>query len=97
VLFKNVSRSMTHQLVRHRLASYSQESLRYASKKGSLKFIDIPHEKVDTINFESLYCRLLDCGWSKEDARMILPIGTLTNINYYRKLQGMASYFCVKM
>lgn len=29
VLFANVSRVFTHELVRHRLASYSQESLRY--------------------------------------------------------------------
>jgi len=36
VLFLNISRGFTHELVRHRLASYSQESTRYVdyTKKG---------------------------------------------------------------
>ena len=33
VEFNNVSRGMTHELVRHRLASYTQESTRYVDEK----------------------------------------------------------------
>jgi thymidylate synthase (FAD) len=36
---ENVSRTLTHQLVRKRLASYAQESMRYASQGGTYKII----------------------------------------------------------
>ena len=39
---EGVSRSLTHQLVRHRLASYSQKSQRYV-KEGQFEFVT-PHE-----------------------------------------------------
>lgn len=53
VRFSNVSRGFTHELVRHRLASYSQESTRYVDyakdsreadlDKFQIKFIVPPH------------------------------------------------------
>ena len=42
VEFYNVSISFTHQLVRHRLASYTQQSTRYVDKRDSFKFIIPP-------------------------------------------------------
>lgn len=41
-----VSRSLTHQLVRHRIASYSQKSQRYVSE-GQFEYIIPPHIKND--------------------------------------------------
>lgn len=43
VEFNNVSRGFTHELVRHRLASYTQESTRYVDKKEFL--VVIPPDK----------------------------------------------------
>jgi thymidylate synthase (FAD) len=37
---ENVSRTLTHQLVRKRLASYAQESMRYTSQGGTYKIIE---------------------------------------------------------
>lgn len=39
-----VDRGVTHEIVRHRLASYSQESTRYCNYKGGLGVIMVPWE-----------------------------------------------------
>lgn len=44
---EGVSRSLTHQLVRHRLASYSQQSQRYVNLEKGFKYI-VPSEIEDT-------------------------------------------------
>ncbi|MCP6717986.1 MAG: FAD-dependent thymidylate synthase [Patescibacteria group bacterium] len=106
VQFNNVSRGFTHELVRHRLCAFSQESTRYVdySKKGEgvdlkkfqVKFVVPPHknenEKVkledgkemsmtDMFNeCENFYRSLRKAGWSPQDARQILPIGTKSQI-----------------
>lgn len=79
------SRACTHQLVRHRLASYSQYSQRYA--------VDKPKEPVYPKTLEgnpevkelvekshNLYNKLVTDGVPMEDARYILPEGTSTAI-----------------
>jgi thymidylate synthase (FAD) len=43
---ENVSRTLTHQLVRKRLASYAQESMRYTSQGGEYKII-LPKSLMD--------------------------------------------------
>lgn len=53
VIFSNVSRGFTHEMVRHRLVSYSQESTRYVDYAGGkldleeaeLTFIMPPHQE----------------------------------------------------
>lgn len=94
VQFNNCSRGMTHELVRHRLASFSQESTRYVDE-SDLHFVMPPkkdmHVKLDgegfwitptemVQNIESYYKLLLASGWPKEDARQFLPIGTTSRI-----------------
>ena len=49
---EGVSRSCTHQLVRHRLASYSQKSQRYVSEKG-FEYVTPPEIAADA---EALAC-----------------------------------------
>jgi thymidylate synthase (FAD) len=76
------SRSFTHQLVRHRLASFCQQSQRYVSEK-EFKFIipkkikDNPQAKeifISTIlACQEGYATLLEMGIPKEDARYLLP------------------------
>lgn len=67
---EGISRACSHQLVRHRIASYSQQSQRYVSKKSGFDFIIPPLIKKDRILkkifIESMkkshenYCKLLD-------------------------------------
>ena len=77
-----VSRSLTHQLVRHRIASYSQQSQRYV-KLENFKFVTPPlikkDEKAVKIYEKTMkeitasYKTLADMGISVEDARYVLP------------------------
>ena len=86
-----VSGTMTHQLVRHRLASYTQQSQRVVNE-GDLKKYSIPpsiqnsditsqkvYESVMTKAFE-VYDILLSRGINKEDARFVLPNACQTQI-----------------
>ena len=80
---KGVSRALTHQLVRHRLASYAQESQRYVKVTDDHSYV-IPPEIADRPEARQRYfeaveeCRscyhdLMSMGIRKEDARFILP------------------------
>ena len=82
-------RAMSHQLVRHRLGAYSQESQRYCNygKKG-LRVIqppsisgalgDIWKECIES-HYE-IYLNLLEQGIPPEDARSVLPNATATQV-----------------
>ena len=83
-------RSTSHQWVRHRIASYSQESQRYCNygkdKFEGVSFI-IPYDLKDIYNFkcyllmaEKEYLRMIDNGTPPEIARSILPNCTKTEI-----------------
>ena len=77
-----ISRAATHQLVRHRLCSFSQKSQRYV-KEREAAFIVPPRIKANpeaVSIFEhcvsasrDIYNRLIDMGIPKEDARFVLP------------------------
>ncbi len=77
-----VSRSCTHQLVRHRLASFSQQSQRYVDEK-EYRYITPPsierHGEASRIYNEFMeesrrvYGILRTMGILKEDARFVLP------------------------
>jgi thymidylate synthase (FAD) len=82
-----ISRVTSHQLVRHRIASYTQQSQRFVSLK-KLDYVTPAtisakpelesryHEMVKQAH--RLYCDMLDGGVPAEDARYVLPsaIGT---------------------
>jgi len=77
-----ISRACTHQLVRHRLASYSQQSQRYVNEK---QFSIVEPESVASKPeaheiFEKTveacreaYLKLQEIGIKNEDARFLLP------------------------
>jgi thymidylate synthase (FAD) len=85
------SRACSHQLVRHRIAAYSQESQRYCDY-GRLGFqIIVPPsiEKDPVLNTAFidecrhtyvLYCKLRDFGIPPEDARFLLPNACKTEV-----------------
>lgn len=88
---EGVSRSCTHQLVRHRLASYSQQSMRYVNLSEldyndfvtpkTIKENDAEEEYKELLESTiSTYKKLLEKGVPKEDARFVLPIASPTNI-----------------
>jgi len=86
---KNVSRALTHQLVRHRLASYTQKSQRYVDE-SNFEFIIPPSIKKndDALKIYSefmkkvkkVYKELRKKDILKEDARYVLPNATVTEI-----------------
>ena len=81
----NGTRSFTHQIVRHRTLSFSQESQRYCNYTSN-KFdksirVIMPEFEEDKFNdvrdsllkIEDLYFRLVESGIKPEDARQVLP------------------------
>ena len=84
-----ISRACSHQLVRHRLASYSQESQRYVDMSNP-ELITPPtiakNLEASAVweglmeNIQSAYRDLRDAGVRKEDARFVLPNATATRI-----------------
>ena len=79
----NVSRACTHQLVRHRLMSFSQKSQRYVQEKGQFDYIipptidKKPELKEKFISFmeeiSDKYQEFVEAGIPAEDARFVLP------------------------
>ncbi|NPV09732.1 MAG: FAD-dependent thymidylate synthase [Anaerolineae bacterium] len=84
-----ISRACSHQLVRHRIASYSQESQRYVDMADP-EFVVPPSVAADpeaSAAFErfcdtvgAAYRELRERGVRKEDARFVLPNATATRI-----------------
>lgn len=73
------SRTVSHQLVRHRLASFSQESQRYCRYENEVVFINPNVEIIPELeNIEKKYIDLLNSGVRAQDARSILPNCTKT-------------------
>jgi thymidylate synthase (FAD) len=87
---EGVSRALTHQLVRHRIASYNQQSQRYVKLGDNFEYITPPSilndkeskKKYDKLisDIHNLYKEFLDRGIEAEDARYILPNATETKI-----------------
>ena len=79
----NVSRACRHQLVRHRLMSFSQKSQRYVQEKGQFDYIipptidKNPELKEKFVSFmgeiSEKYQEFVDAGIPAEDARFVLP------------------------
>ena len=88
-LITGVSRSLTHQLVRHRIASYTQKSQRYVDESNFDYIIpDSIKKNENTFNLykdfmeicKKTYKDLINLGIPKEDARFVLPNATKTEI-----------------
>lgn len=84
-----ISRVTSHQLVRHRMASYTQQSQRYVFHKG-LEFVVPPsicerpawRQKYEQFISQShdLYKQMVADGISVEDARYLLPNAIVTRL-----------------
>ncbi len=98
---EGISRACSHQLVRHRIASYSQQSQRYVKEKG-FNFIVPPKIKADEKAYklfldsmekaEKAYEELLKTA-KAEDARFLLPNATETRIVVTMNTRSLYNFF----
>lgn len=96
-----VSRALTHQLVRHRIASYAQRSQRYCKETG-FEFVTPPsiesnpeasklyQETMDYIT--NVYSKLLAMQIPNEDARMVLPNACCSEICVKMNLRTLMNF-----
>ena len=103
---EGISRVTTHQLVRHRIASFSQQSQRYVSHKEEFTSI-MPDsiaknpEACQIFAFMSetvhkAYAQLIDMGIPAEDARYILPNATETKIIMTMNARELLHFFALR-
>ena len=98
-----VSRALTHQLVRHRLASFNQQSQRYVKFKDGIEVIkpgSIAENPEASVVFdeamaaaESAYVALLDMRVPAEDARFVLPNAAETKIVVTMNVRELLHFF----
>ena len=103
---EGVSRAMTHQLVRHRIASYTQQSQRYVRYDTLKNYVtppsvagnaDAEKEFDETLKrISETYQTLLQKGIPKEDARFILPNAAKTNIMVTMNARELRHFFNVR-
>lgn len=87
---EGISRATSHQLVRHRIASYSQQSQRYVTHRSQFSAVIPPsiaerpelaarfREQLKALH--DTYAELCEAGIPAEDARYILPNAAETKI-----------------
>jgi len=97
-----VSRAMTHELVRHRIASYTQQSQRYVKFEESsfvtpqkIKEKSEAKEKFDSAlaSIMRTYGELVEMGIPFEDARFILPNAAHTSIVVTMNARELCHFF----
>ena len=102
---EGVSRALTHQLVRHRMASFSQQSQRYVSLteptyvtphtiEGNPEAEKRFEETMDSI--WKAYRDLKEMGIPAEDARYLLPNGCTTNITITMNARELLHFFSLR-
>lgn len=87
-------RGVTHELVRHRISSYSQESTRYCNYEGQdMKFVKpvdftlTPEDMMCLAAIEDHYNRRIRDGLTPQQARYFLPNGLKTEIVHTANLR----------
>lgn len=100
----DISRACSHQLVRHRLASFVQESQRYTRIDTNREWYVVPPaiaESDDRFDFfiehmeryGDAYQSALDAGIKPEDARYLLPEATKTSVVMTMNLREFESFY----
>jgi thymidylate synthase (FAD) len=102
---EGVSRALTHQLVRHRIASYSQQSQRYV-KMEQVPVVIPPQiaQNTETLSIfnqviteiTAAYQKLLVAGVPAEDARFILPNACETKIVVTMNARSLMHFFEIR-
>ncbi|MDW7710224.1 MAG: FAD-dependent thymidylate synthase [Deferrisomatales bacterium] len=103
---EGISRACSHQLVRHRLASYSQQSQRYVTLREVRAVVpptverDPSHGAAFREKLQDLwafYARLVDEGVAPEDARYILPNACETKIVVSMNARELRHFFALRL
>ena len=92
-----ISRACSHQLVRHRMASYSQRSQRYCDEDG-FEYVTPPsielssyHDSIENALDEYVHLKN-SMGRPAEDARYILPNACVTTIYVTMNLRSLINF-----
>lgn len=107
-LIEGISRTCSHQIVRHRLASFSQESQRYVSlDKGGWEPIIPPKMAADPAakavlddawaDLQNAYAKLRAQGIRKEDARFLLPNAAETRLIMSMAYPALRHFFWLRI
>ncbi len=101
-----VSRALTHQLVRHRLASFNQQSQRYVKFTDDLNVVKpetvAQNEETNRVFDEAVdavvdaYHKLLEAGIPAEDARYLLPNAAETKIVITMNIRELLHFFSLR-
>jgi thymidylate synthase (FAD) len=105
------SRACSHQLVRHRIASYAQQSQRYVKLDAeNEQWYMIPpkieHHTDTTIiadyailmdDIEKFYARMVKAGIPPEDARYILPNAANTVLTVGMNLRSFRNFLALRL
>ncbi len=101
-----ISRACSHQLVRHRLASYSQESQRYvdmSEPEWALPPAVLASDEAMAVwetfseEVKRAYRALRDLGMRKEDARFVLPNAAATRIIVTMNFRELLHFFRIRI
>lgn len=103
---KGASRAFTHQLVRHRLASFSQQSQRYVNEEefnyiippeiaGNPEAVDIYRDFIN--HARETYQKLRETGIKKEDARFVLPNALESQIVFSANFRELRFIFALRL
>ena len=87
---EGVSRALTHQLVRHRLASYSQQSQRYV-KEGQFEYV-VPKEIRENKSASALYRQSMEEAQTNYDILVQFLMEGLVEKNFFDKLIVTSPY-----
>lgn len=100
---EGISRACSHQLVRHRLASYAQQSQRYVSHKERFAAVTPPsiEQRPELLqryqglldDIHSVYRQLIDAGVPAEDARFVLPNAAQTKLVLSMNARELLHFF----
>lgn len=103
-----VDRGISHEIVRHRVASYAQESTRYCNygKSGAVAFIKPCYLGYDTTPFDNWvdscmraerdYLDMLDNGYTPQEARAVLPTSLKTEVVMTANLREWRHFFSLR-
>lgn len=103
-----VSRALSHQLVRHRIASYAQRSQRYVTESNADFTVPqslnrdshnrLRSKYVDLMEaILGFYQEMLDSGIPAEDARYILPNSIHTTLHIKMNLRALINFMGLRL
>lgn len=104
---EGISRSLTHQLVRHRIASFTQQSMRYVDLTKAEKYFIKPESISESEELAALFDDVMaKCknaydvfrkkGIPPEDSRFVLPIASETKIAITMNARELRHFFAMR-